>query len=495
MTLKTKVSVALVGTLVLAVLGSVTALVSAWRSRDIMETTIIESLADARAVAQLEISLLEQRGFVSSYVLDGKREWLVELEKRQPAFASWLARVRKMPRTADERRVVTRLDEVFGQYDKGRDEVVALYDRGDQEAARILFLTKVNPLYNKAYQLCEELVSATGDRNKATVAEGRRDIRRVSILVLVCVILTVALGGSLLWVFFRGILLPLRRMAEEAQVFSGPETVLARPSSPRDELYAVGLHLRALMSDVEQARGRLLNAEKLASVGKLAACVAHEIRNPLTSLKMRLFSVARELGGDPLYEDDLRVMSDEIVRLEGVIRNFLEFARPPELNVQRTSITLILDKTLELVRHRLVEKDIKLQRKGEPGLPDVKADPQQMKQVFINLLINAIEAMGEGGTMRLAGVVQPDDETGAMVVVRVRDTGGGIPEEARERIFEPFFTLKEESTGLGLCIAARIMARHGGRLELESSTPAGSVFAVWVPTAAPEGDHEHDPRG
>jgi signal transduction histidine kinase len=357
----------------------------------------------------------------------------------------------------------------------------------------VLFLTKVNPLYNKAYQLCEELVAATGGRNKATLAEGRRDIRRVSILVLVCVILTVALGGSLLWVFFRGILLPLRRMAEEAQIFSGPETILTRPISPRDELYTVGLHLRALMSNVEQARGRLLNAEKLASVGKLAACVAHEIRNPLTSLKMRLFSVARELGGDPLYEDDLRVMSDEIARLDGVIRNFLEFARPPELSVRRTSISLILDKTLELVRHRLVEKDINLQREGESELPDVNADPQQMKQVFINLFINAIEAMAEGGTIRLVSVVQPDDEAGTMVVVRVHDTGGGIPQEAWERIFEPFFTLKEESTGLGLCIAARILARHGGRLELESSAAEGSVFAVWIPIAASDGDHEHHP--
>jgi len=487
MTLKTKISVALVGTLALAVLGSIIALLSAWQSREIMETTTLESLADARAVAQLEISLLEQRGFVSSYILDGDKKWLDELKRREPAFASWLERVRKMPRTVDERSVVTRLDKGFQEYDRERNQAVALYDRGDHEAARKLLLTKVNPLRRKAYELCEELVSTTTHRVKATVAEGRRDIRRVSILVLACVIATIVLGAALLWFFFRGILLPLRRMADDARLFYGPEGVSWGLASPRDELRVIGLHLQALTTDVRQARSQLMNAEKLASVGKLAACVAHEIRNPLTSLKMRLFSVERELGRDPLYEDDLRVMSEEITRLDSVVRNFLEFARPPELKPRATSIAMILDKTLELVRHRLVEKDIKLEREGESRLPEVMADPQQMKQVFINLFMNAADAVGEGGTVRFLSSSEHDGEGRAMVVVRVHDTGGGISKDARDRVFEPFFSLKEESTGLGLCIAARILTRHGGRLELESSAPEGSVFAVWVPVAAPGG--------
>jgi phosphoglycerate-specific signal transduction histidine kinase len=127
----------------------------------------------------------------------------------------------------------------------------------------------------------------------------------VSVVVLACVILTVILGAGLLWVFFRGIILPLRRMAEDARGFLGPVAVSAALALPRDELRAIAVHLKALMSDVEQTRGRLMDAEKLASVGKLAACVAHEIGNPLTSLKMRLYAVTREMGADPLHEDYL----------------------------------------------------------------------------------------------------------------------------------------------------------------------------------------------
>jgi signal transduction histidine kinase len=487
MTLKTKISVTLVGTLVLAVLGSVIALLSAWRSREIAVTLVSESLADARAVARLEISLLEQRGFVSSYVLDGDRKWLDELDRREPSFTRWLEHVRGLPRTADEREVVVKLDEVFGEYDRRRRETVELYDRGNRKAAHELFLAGVNPLYNKAYVLCEELVAATSRRTEAAVAEGRRDLSRVSVLVLACVVATIALGAALLWFFFRGILLPLRRMADDAGLSHVPGSPSWGASSPRDELRTIGLHLQALTTGVQQARSRLMNAEKLASVGKLAACVAHEIRNPLTSLKMRLFSVTREMGNDPLYEDDLRVMSEEIGRLDNVVRNFLEFAKPPELKPRPTSVALILDKTLELVHHRLVEKDIKLEREGESQLPEMMADPQQMKQVFINLLLNAADATGEAGTVRFLSSLERDGEGRTMVVVRIRDNGGGIPEDARDRIFEPFFSLKEESTGLGLCIAARILAGHGGKLVLESSTPGGTVFAVWMPVAATEG--------
>jgi signal transduction histidine kinase len=491
--LKTKISVTLVGTLVLAVLGSAIALLSAWRSREIAEALVSGSLADARAVAQLEISLLEQRGFVSSYVLDGDRKWLHELDRREPSFAKWLEHVRRLPRTPDEHRTVAKLDEVFGEYDRRRREAVELYDRGDKKAAHMLFLTKVNPLYNRAYVLCEELVAATRKRTQAAVAQGRRDFRSVSVLVLACVAATIVLGSALLWLFFRGVLLPLRRMADDARLFHGPGEPSWGASSPRDELRAIGLHLQTLTTDIRQARSQLLNAEKLASVGKLAACVAHEIRNPLTSLRMRLFSVTREVGNDPLYEEDLRVMSEETARLDNVVRNFLEFAKPPELRPQPTSVTLVLDKTLELIQHRLVEKDIKLAREGESRLPEMMADPQQMKQVFVNLLLNAADATRERGTVRLVSSTARDGDGRGMVVVKIRDTGTGIPQDARDRVFEPFFSLKEESTGLGLCIAARILAGHGGKLVLESSTPGGTVFAVWVPAAATEGRDEQHP--
>ena len=129
------------------------------------------------------------------------------------------------------------------------------------------------------------------------------------------------------------------------------------------------------------------------------------------------------------------------------------------------------------------ENHIKIVQELAPDLPAVMADPDQLRQVLINLLNNAAEAMTGGGEIRIVATVQRDAEDRRMVVVRVRDSGGGMDEEVRSRAFEPFFSDKENGTGLGLCIAARIMAAHDGLLALESSSPQGTTFAVWIPVA------------
>jgi len=196
-----------------------------------------------------------------------------------------------------------------------------------------------------------------------------------------------------------------------------------------------------------------------------------------------LFSLRRALGDSPLHEDDLRVVSEEISRLESIIRNFLEFARPPELKLGAHRIDALLDKTLELFRHRLEEKDIHLVRSDGAALPRVLVDSDQIKQVFINLMSNAVEAMPEGGWLRISAAAEADRDNRPMAVVRFQDSGSGIPADIRERIFEPFFSTKDEGVGLGLGIAAQIMAGHQGRLELELSSGEGTCFAVWIPRA------------
>ena len=196
---------------------------------------------------------------------------------------------------------------------------------------------------------------------------------------------------------------------------------------------AVGFYLKTLMSDVsatraslERSRNQLLQAEKLASVGKLAASVAHEIRNPLTSQKMRLFSLRQAFGDDPLHREDFQVVSEETSRLERIIRNFLEFSRPPGLQLHPQQLALLLDRTLELCGHRLFEKDLALTRHDGTRLSLVLADAEQIKQVFINLLNNASEALPEGGQLQLASALEQDSEGRSMAVVRFADNGPGI---------------------------------------------------------------------
>jgi signal transduction histidine kinase len=269
-------------------------------------------------------------------------------------------------------------------------------------------------------------------------------------------------------------------------------------ASQEDELRLMGRQLRSLMSDVTDTRSRLQRshdrlqaAEKLASVGKLAASVAHEIRNPLTAVKMWLFSIRDTVGRNADVDRKFGIVSEEIARLEGIIRHFLEFSRPPTIRSQRQDVGRVVGNAVELLELRLKEKKICVAMGPTTGLPAVMADADQLKQVFINLLNNAIDAMTEGGEIRITSISANDADGRPMVVVRVADTGPGMPEDIRNHIFEPFFTTKDTGTGLGLCIAAHIMDRHGGLLVLESSTEKGTVFAVWTPTLLEHSDGQN----
>jgi len=497
MKLGTKISLALVGVLVLAVLSSVVALLSAHRIGSLMQSMVTDNVGSVRAAEELEVALLEQRGFVSSYILDGGNDaWLEELARRKPGFVRWLARARDAAHTDAEREILGRLTGVYHQYNAKREQVITLYRNGNILEAKAILLGDVNSLYDQAYTLCEDLIAANERYIESSIARGRRETRRASLMVGLSVVFTSGLGVGLLLLFFRGVVRPLRRMAEDASLIATERPPNVVPAtSPQDELRAVGFYLQTLMSDVaetrshlEHSRAQLLNAEKLASVGKLAASVAHEIRNPLTSLKMRLFSIRRAVGDTPQCNDDFQVVSEEITRLENVIRNFLEFSRPPELKPRAYSISVLIDKTLELVGHWLREKNIRLVRGSEAGLPPVMADSDQIKQVFINLLRNSVEAISEGGEVEILTTLEQDKAKRPMIAVRFRDNGPGIAGEIRDRIFEPFFSTKAEGTGLGLCIAAQIMARHGGRLELEASTDQGTTFVVWIPVAGSQDD-------
>ena len=286
-------------------------------------------------------------------------------------------------------------------------------------------------------------------------------------------------------------------MVVDARNFTGHQSVASAESST-EELPAIGAYLHSLMHDVsdarsalEQNRSRLINAEKLATVGKLAAGVAHEIRNPMTAIKMWLFSIRKTVGHDPDLDRKFEIISEELVRLERIVRNFLEFARPPLLKLEKQSVSTLIDKTLELFSHQIEEKKLRFVLDDADRLPPVMADADQFKQVLINLVDNAVEATNENGKIHIAIDTDYQADDRPMVVVRVHDTGRGMPQDVQERIFEPFFTTKEDGTGLGLCIAAKIMAEHDGRLVLESSTQQGTTFAIWIPIAQKETDEQN----
>lgn len=481
--LATRILLMIVGVLAVTLTSSVIALWSSWRVEGVLQSVVAESRARLQAAEELEIALLDQRGYVSAYMLDdGDDAWLKELRAVEPAFARWLDAAKQTASSQAEKQILESLDAEYAVYDAQRDQAIALYDAGDHERARRVLLDDVYQSYRRAYDLCEGFIAANEQAIAAVTAGARREVQLATLTVGMLVAATFALGGALLWLFFARVLFPLRRMLGEVRQFSEA----ADPRlEPQDELRAVGAYLQTLMTDMadtrqalRQSRVQLEQGQKLASVGKLAASVAHEIRNPLTAVKMWLFSLRKTAGGDAAVQRKFEMISDELARLESVVQSFLEFSRPPDLRLQRVDVSRLLESTVELLSHRLEERQVRVEFSPMGSLPDIEGDPEQLKQVLINLIWNAVEAMERGGVVHISALEQAEASGKPAVVVRVCDSGSGIPEEVKHQIYEPFFTTKEGGAGLGLCIAASILARHGGRLVIESSTPQGTCFAM-----------------
>jgi len=494
--LATKFSVAILGVVTLAVSCSIVALLSARHIAGLMDEAVTKSLPSLRAAEELEIALLEQRGLEISFIIDnGNPKWLKNVQHKKQDFLDALDQARKTSHTADEDRILNRLELVYHDYDEKQAEMIATYKRGASEDAIILFLHEVSSLSSEADRLCQEFIAKNKEYIDSTSTHAQNQINRITLLVGCFVCLSIGLGVALLWMFFQGVFFPLQRIISNARNFTDPAPGL--PSEPvGNELHAVDLYLHSLMvgmmntrSRLKESRRELMNAEKVASAGKLAASgVAHEIRNPLTAVKMWLFSIHKEVGLTPELERKFEIVSGEIERVESIVHNFLDLSRPPLLQLRAQSISRIIDETLEPFSHWIEERRIRLVRDDTVDLPPVVADAEQLKQVLIILLENAIDATSQCGEIRISVDVASGPGDHPMVVLRMKDTGTGIPKDVRERIFEPFYTTKQHGIGLGLCIATGVMSRHDGRLMLESSTEQGTTFAMWIPLTQEEVD-------
>jgi signal transduction histidine kinase len=236
-----------------------------------------------------------------------------------------------------------------------------------------------------------------------------------------------------------------------------------------------------------ESRAIIERQEKLASLGMLAAGVAHEIRNPLTAIKARLFTLQRSVSNaSPEYEDSITI-GREIDRLERIVKAFLLFARPAEPKLERMNAQGVIKEAAELLAPSLRAKSIET-KVGRITSAEFKGDAGQLKQVLINLTQNGAQSMASGGTVtiraissvaRLRGVSQP------VVIIEVTDTGTGIAAEVQKRLFDPFFTTREEGTGLGLSIAARIIEKHDGALEFQTELNRGTTFGIVLPAIKP----------
>lgn len=218
--------------------------------------------------------------------------------------------------------------------------------------------------------------------------------------------------------------------------------------------------------------------EKLAMVGELAAGMAHEIRNPLTSIRGFLQLLQRKYGRQGPEQEYFQIMLEELDRINLIIKEFLSLARPSQPQLKITDINELISEAMLLAEQEALMNEVMLEFIKSDNLPLVFLDPAQIKQVILNLISNAIQATGPKGYVQVKSFYDSEEN---MLVVSVQDNGPGIPPDKLLLIFEPFYTTKESGTGLGLTLSLRIVESHGGKIKVSSKVGEGSCFSICLP--------------
>jgi signal transduction histidine kinase len=307
------------------------------------------------------------------------------------------------------------------------------------------------------------------------------------------VALVLMLGNSIMTALYVETLIrPILHLNQTMKRAGEGDLTVRAPTRHGDEVAELADVFNRMMAELEAAREReelqraqLAHTEKMAAVGTLAAGVAHEVNNPLSGVLASLENMRDDPDDQEMRDRYLQLIADGLKRIERTVANLLNFARPREIKLERTSVNHNLRHVIELVEYqfRAAGVEVKLDLDEDPAV--VEADHFQMEQLFLNLVLNALDSMREGGTLYLRTRVR-----GGRVIAEVRDTGHGIPAEIRDRIFDPFFTTREvgEGTGLGLAVSGSIVAAHGGRIELETAVGRGTTFRVIMAAATREED-------
>jgi nitrogen fixation/metabolism regulation signal transduction histidine kinase len=312
------------------------------------------------------------------------------------------------------------------------------------------------------------------------------DIRRLSIALAVATLVAALVGAVLL---SGRIARPVHDLAEGARRVAAGDLDIAVPVATRDEIGQLATSFNAMTADLRDSRERLLQAERVAAWREMARRLAHELKNPLFPIQLSIETLRRVLDqeqrGEPvsgtrfaaLFRESSETILEELGSLRKIIDEFSQFARMPRPQPAPTDVNALVEHTLAL--HRARADGVVIETELGQGLPPASVDRDLLARALGNLVVNALEAMPEGGTLRVRTAAEPPG-----VSVQVEDTGPGLNEEQRTRLFTPYYTTKRGGTGLGLAIVQGIVSDHGGRVQVQSE-PGRTTFTLLLPAATP----------
>ncbi len=447
---------------------------------DAMVAEIIEkNTAALEVTSDLEIVLANQKGFVSYFFIDRNSEWLDRLYEQRITFNNRLKNSYELIRSPKEREIIDQIKYQNIQYTRFQDQVIELYKIGNFKKGEELH-KMVRPLFFQILDLCRDLMDFQKTEISIRTDKIKADAKNYRAIAGSAMLISLLFGCFLAIVLVKQIFEPIRKLSN----ITGRKNSSTRGnevSSLKDQVYDLIEDADVAKSELKQSRDKLLNSEKMAMMGKLFAETAHTLRNPMTSIKMRLYSLERSLQLNSNQKEDFEVVSAEMGRLDKILQNFLEFTRLPKLKVQKINVSKLFDMVFQLLSLQINKKNIVIENFKKQPLPDIYGDPELLKEVFINLVVNSLDAMADGGSIKVSWEDVIQEGIGRAILIRISDTGFGIPESICEKVFDPFFSTKENGTGLGLSIARRIIEEHGGEITLHSIEAVGTTFSIIFP--------------
>ena len=447
--------------------------VSLFRQHATVAGVFRENVASRRAAVEMEECLSDLIAMEYARV-----EMVGPLHDRARAH---LASVKEYADEPEERILADRMTAMFAKYLQRWQALPPPGQPGHESAAR----DATNFLETQVLSPCTEFRLYHGRRLEEITAQHERVLNQLAWgmagVAGLGAVAGLVLGFGVARAFSRSIS-RLHVQIRDAAGKLGPdlsEIVLTGESGFRElheEVDRLSVRIERVVQELQNREREVARAEQLAAVGQLAAGVGHEIRNPLTSIKM-LVQAALEGGGQlGLTAEDLEIIQGEIRRMERSLQTFLDLARPPKPERRAVDLLAIIDTVLGLVRVRAEKQHVVTRSSTPPGPITLTGDAGQLQQVLVNLLLNALDAMPAGGTLTVN--VRPGHE---QVEVEVSDSGPGISKTVLARLFQPFVTTKDTGLGLGLVISRRIVEEHGGKIGAANLPGGGASFFVRLP--------------
>ncbi|MFV0439277.1 MAG: ATP-binding protein [Desulfopila sp.] len=442
-----------------------------------------------KEIQDMELALANQKGFLTYYFVDGDEKWLAAILTYRRMFGESMLRATSSDLTPANRQALELIGQKYANYIAAKDQAIDNYKKGLHQQSISMSHERQRDAFFGLLALCEEFSQQQWRDILQREREGIARSQRMRFIVSCGLVAFVATSVIFLVILYRQILVPIRGLAIET---GGPqEDIKNEVNSLAHSLQDMRRDFDETASQLARSQRTLMQAERMATVGELAAGVAHTIRNPFTSIKMRMFSLGRTLALSDQQNEDLQVIAEEIARIDKIVQNFLEFARPPKLRLENCRLHDIIHSVLVLLDYRIRKFEVELRYTPRTELPPVRLDPDRIKEALVNLIVNSCEAMEPGGgTITVGESRGVDPRLGPVVILTVTDTGPGVPETIIDKITTPFFTTKDQGSGIGLSIVARIVQEHDGQFMVSSAPDKGTESIIFLPVGG--GVYEYD---